>query len=94
MEIQEIFYLLVVGVFAGMIMVFALSEKEDAFDKSINGLLFFGGLSLVFALSGLALEIRLIPVKAVISFIVIGIPAFSAGTLMKAYSLFQKTRGR
>jgi hypothetical protein len=94
MDIKEIFTLLLVGLLVGIILIAVLSKKEVVFDKAINGLLFFGGISLAFTIIALVFKLQLIPVKAVISIIFFGIPAFSAGTVMKAYSIIRKTNGR
>jgi hypothetical protein len=94
MDIKEILTLLLVGLLIGIILIAFVSKKEVVFDKAINGLLFFGGTSLALTIIVLVLKFQLIPVKAVISIIFFGIPTFSAGTVMKAYSIIRNTNGR
>ncbi|MCG8056202.1 MAG: hypothetical protein JAY94_11000 [Candidatus Thiodiazotropha endolucinida] len=92
MNLKEITILLVVGLLLGFILIAILSDKRGTLTKVENWSIAFGSGSLAIAILLAALDIQKLPVKLAISFIFFGVPAFSAGIVMKACSVFCKTK--
>ncbi|MES9946432.1 MAG: hypothetical protein ABW080_15885 [Candidatus Thiodiazotropha sp.] len=92
MNLKEIITLLMVGLLLGAFLISILLEKKKILTKVENWSIIFGSGSLAIAISLMALDIQKIPVKLAFLLFLIGVPAFSAGIVMKAYSVFGKTK--